>query len=98
MNEPTKQDHPSVVIMKELSDIKSNLAVNTNETANMKLVVNKIEASVSAIQSDFVSRREFNDRLTTIEEQISPLRRILYTTLGTAGVALIGAILKLVIT
>lgn len=97
MNEQSPQDHPSVVIMKELSDIKTNLAVNTNETANMKLSLGKIETSVNAIQADFVSRREFNDRLTVVEEQISPLRKILYATLATFGLGVIGALLKLIL-
>lgn len=97
MNEPITQDHPSVVIMKELSDIKTNLAVNTNETANMKVSLSKIETSVNAIQADFVSRREFNDRLTVVEEQISPLRKILYATLATFGLGIVGALLKLIL-
>lgn len=78
MNETSPQDHPSVVIMKELSDIKTNLAVNTNETGNIKASLGKIESSVSAIQADFVSRREFGDRIALVEEQISPLKKLVY--------------------
>jgi len=91
------QDHPSTVIMKELSDIKTNLAVNTNETQNIKSTMAKVEASVNQIQSDFVSRREFNDRMTNVEDQISPMKKIMYGLMGTIGLAVLGAVLKLVI-
>lgn len=93
----TTLDHPSVVIMKELSDIKTNLAVNTNETANMKSSLGKIEASVNAIQADFVSRREFNDRLTLVEDSISPMKKIMYGLMATIGLSVLGALLKLVL-
>lgn len=96
MNESIPLDHPSVVIMKELSDIKTNLAVNTNETANMKTSLSKIETSVSAIQADFVSRREFNDRMTTVEEQMSPLRKIVYGCVALILVGFMGGIIALI--
>lgn len=96
MNDNT-QEHPSTVIMKELSDIKTNLAVNTNETGNIKASLNDIKISVAAIQADFVSRREFNDRMTTVEEQISPMKKIMYTLMAAIGLAIVGALLKLVL-
>ncbi len=90
-------EHPSTVIMKELSDIKTNLAVNTNETQNIKAGLMKIETSVGAIQADFVSRREFSDRMAIVEEQISPMKKILYGLVATAGLAVLGAILQVVL-
>lgn len=95
MSDEIKQEHPSVVIMKELSDIKTNLAVNTNETGNIKASLGKIEASVNQIQAEFVSRREFNDRMTTVEEQISPLKKVVYGGVAIILTGFIGVLLTL---
>ena len=59
----------TATILKELSDIKTSLAVNTNETANIKGTVSKIETTVNAIQNDFVSRREFGVALKELAER-----------------------------
>lgn len=95
MNDDKQIDHPSTVIMKELSDIKTNLAVNTNETGNIKSSLSKIEASVNQIQAEFVSRREFNDRMTTVEEQISPLKKVVYGGVAIILTGFIGVLLTL---
>lgn len=85
------------LILKELSDIKTGLAVNTTETSNIKESIGEIKMNIKEIKSDFVSRREFNEGLTVINEQISPLRKIVYGMVGLMGVSVVGAILNLVL-
>lgn len=90
------QEHASVIIMKELSEIRTNLAVNTNETQNIKSTITEVKTSVSQIQQDFVSRREFNDRSSTIEEQISPLKKIVYGCVALVLTGFVSSILLLI--
>lgn len=76
--------------MKELSDIKASLAVNTNETANIKSSISDIKADIKDIKNDTVNRREFTEMCTTITEQkkdIAFLQKIAY-----GGLAILGAI------
>ncbi|HEX5429850.1 MAG TPA: hypothetical protein VFX17_02090 [Patescibacteria group bacterium] len=56
-------------VLKELSDIKSSLAVNTNETANIKQSIAEIKLDIREIKTDFVTRREFNDAIKTLREE-----------------------------
>lgn len=53
----------STAILKELSDIKSSLAVNTTETANIKLSITEIKGDIKDIKNDTVTRRELSDAL-----------------------------------
>lgn len=57
-------------ILKELSDIKASLAVNTSETANIKQNIQEIKTDIKEIKSDFVSRREFNEKTKDVEEKL----------------------------
>lgn len=82
------QDHTQT-ILKELSDIKASLAVNTNETANIKASVAEIKIDVREIKNDFVPKRELDDRLRTIitlsaihETRLKWLERIAYGGMG----------------
>jgi hypothetical protein len=88
-------------ILKELSDIKSSLAVNTSETANIKVSIIEIKNDIREIKNDFVNRREHTEALAnlgaSLREEISPLRKILYGVVALVGTALIGALMKLVI-
>lgn len=77
-------------LMKELSDIKSSLAVNTNETANIKQSIAEIKTDVKDIKSDGVNRREFNDTLGIISElrkDVQFLQKVAY-----GGLTLLGAV------
>lgn len=96
MQEQQQLDHPSVVIMKELSDIKTNLAVNTNETGNLKATLGEIKISVGQIQADFVSRREFTEGMKAFEGEISPLKKIVYGCVGLILVAFVGGLIALI--
>jgi hypothetical protein len=95
--ESSDNQSQGAAILKELSDIKASLAVNTNETANIKSNMAEIKGDIKEIKNDFVSRREFNEALKEIRIQISPLRKILYGMIGVVGVAVLGAILRLVL-
>lgn len=57
-------------ILKELSDIKASLAVNTNETANIKQALSEMKLDIKEIKNDFASRRELTQGLETIRNQI----------------------------
>jgi len=67
-NNPQTENYQSTAILKELSDIKSNLAVNSSETLNIKNTIVEIKGDIRDIKSDFVTRREFNDAIKTIRE------------------------------
>lgn len=84
-------------ILKELSDIKSFLAVNTNETSNIKSVVAEIKEDLKTIKNDFINRRELNEVVSSIHSEIAPLRKFIYSIIGILVAAVMGAILKLVI-
>lgn len=84
------------LVLKDLSDIKTNLAINTNETQNIKITLLKVENSVTQIQSDFISRREFNDRISTVEEQISPLKKVVYGCIALILVGFVSGLLVLI--
>lgn len=87
----------SSAILKELSDIKSTLAVNTNETVNIKASLAEMKGDIKEIKNDFVSRREFNEALKEVKDSISPMKKVMYTLMSAIGLAVLGALLKLVI-
>lgn len=91
------QDHNFSTIIKELSDIKASLAVNTNETANIKANVTEIKSDIKEIKNDYIIRREFNEALKEVRARINFFQKIVYTVFATIGLAVLGAILKLVI-
>ncbi len=84
-------------VLRELSDIKSSLAVNTNETANMGKNITEIKTDIREIKTDFVNRREFKEAIDDIHDQISPLKKWMYGLMSAIGLAVLAAILKLVI-
>ena len=61
-------------ILKELSDIKSSLAVNTVETQNIKGVIVEIKEDVKDIKNDYMSRREYQEFHTPLVESVSELQ------------------------
>ena len=83
--------------MKELSDIKASLSVNTNETQNIKASISEIKVDIKEIKTDFVGRREFTDAINAIREQIQPLKKFVYGLVATIGIAVLGAILQQVL-
>jgi len=89
--------HSTQIILKELSDIKASLAVNTNETANIKSSIADIKSDMKEIKNDFVTRREYDEALKEIKNQISPLKKLIYGFIATILVAVVGSILKLII-
>lgn len=72
MIDEQQKDVHSTTILKELSDIKANLAVNSNETANIKASISEIKSDMKEIKNDFVNRREFNEALKAIREEFNP--------------------------
>ena len=95
------EDQNQGLLMRELSDIKSALAVNTSETANIKATVGEIKMDVREIKNDFITRREANEkdteRMKEINAKIDPLKRIVYGTVGIVGAAIVGGLIKLVL-
>ncbi len=87
----------SSAILKELSDIKSSLAVNTNETANIKQRVTELQVDVKEIKNEFVNRRELSEKLKPLADKISLLQKIVYSVFSVIGLTVLGAILKLVL-
>lgn len=112
MKEPEQTNSQSSAILKELSDIKASLAVNTSETANIKGTIGEIKQVIKEIQNDAVSRREFNESSLAIRrdygiadktleheftEALSPIKRLMYGLVGTVLLGVLGALLKLVV-
>lgn len=97
MDETPKGDTNQSVLLKELSDIKASLAVNTSETANIKGSVTEIKTDIREIKQDFVSRREFNDGLTAVRDEIGLLKKIVYGGVGLILVAVVSALVRLVL-
>jgi elongation factor P--beta-lysine ligase len=98
----------STAILKELSDIKSALAVNSNETTNIKQRVTELQVDVKEIKNDFINRREFteqvqalkleyDEKFKTLKETVELLWKIIYSIFGVIGLTVLGAIIKLVI-
>ncbi len=87
----------STAILKELSDIKSSLAVNTNETANIKQRVTELQVDVKDIKNDFINRREFNEQITALAGRVDFFQKIVYSVFSIVGIAILGAILKSVL-
>jgi uncharacterized coiled-coil DUF342 family protein len=95
-------------VLKELSDIKSSLAVNTNETANIKGSISEIKSDIKDIKADVVTRREFNDTVNTLRKEsgeavtdirksLSDAKKLMWGAISAVGIVLLNAILKLVI-
>lgn len=81
-------EHPSV--MKELSDIKASLAVNTSETKNIKDSISEIKVDMREIKSQFITRGEYENAHKELEDNVKFLRNTLWglvTTLVTMGIA-----------
>jgi len=97
MSQEEQQNGNTGAILKELSDIKASLAVNTNETANIKARVSEIGTDIREIKNDYVIRREFNESLKDIRERVSFFQKIVYSVFAAIGLAVLGSILNLVI-
>lgn len=97
MREGEQTNSQSSAILKELSDIKSSLAVNTNETANIKASLLEMKGDIKEIKNDFVSRREFNEVTMDIKNSISPLKKWMYGLMSAIGLSVLAGLLKLVI-
>lgn len=82
------EQNPSIhngVVLKELSDIKASLAVNTNETANIKASIGEIKTDIKDIKSDSVGRREFSEALVSVDvlkKDLSFIQKVVWGGLG----------------
>ncbi len=56
-------------ILKELSDIKSNLAVNSSETINIKSTIAEIKVDLRDIKQNFVTQTQYKDHEDRIRSQ-----------------------------
>lgn len=95
--EATKTLGQDSTILKELSEIKSSLAVNTNETGNIKTSIEEIKTTVKEIKEDYPNRREFNEALKLLKNDIKPIQKFVYAIITFFGVAILGAIANLII-
>ncbi len=86
-----------ITILKELSDIKASLAVNTSETQNIKGTISEIKVDIRDIKTNAVTQDQFK---TVVESHADHEKRIRVLevnvtkilTWGTIGLALIGII------
>ena len=71
-------NYQSTAILKELSDIKSNLAINSTETANIKATIQEIKNDVKEIKGDVITRREHNELIKLVNDQGKQLQNLEY--------------------
>jgi hypothetical protein len=64
------ENQPNNIILRELSDIKSNLAVATNEVLNLKDSLTELKQNNNEFRSGYISRREFTDALQSLRKEI----------------------------
>lgn len=84
-------------VMKELSDIKSSLAVNTSETQNIKGSIAEIKSDIREIKTKFVNQEQHKvltdciaDHELRLRADETSITRIM--TWGSALILLIGII------
>lgn len=63
-------------ILKELSDIKASLAVNTSETANIKSTITEIKQDLRDIKAEAVTRTEFMESTKRSNDHESRIRNL----------------------
>ena len=73
--EPQSQPH-NAAMLRELSDIKASLAVNTVETANIKLTISEIKADLKIFQASFVTHEEFKSFVEADKDKEIRLRSL----------------------
>lgn len=84
-------------ILKELSDIKANLAVNSNETQNIKTTIGEVKTDLKEIKNDFVNRRELGDILKPNMEDVALLKKIVYGMVSLILVSVLSAVIYSVV-
>lgn len=94
---PQIANDQSTAILKELSDIKANLAVNSNETANIKASIGEIKIDIREIKNDYIARREFTDALIQVRKELAFFQRLVYSVFSVMGLAIAGALFKLIL-
>lgn len=104
MTEERDRRQNEAAILSQLSAISISLAVNTAETTNIKAIIAEIKADVKDIKAGAVTRKELEDALTIVKndiaqlkEDISQQKKVIYGALGTVFLAFLGAVLKLII-
>lgn len=90
-------------ILKELSDIKASLAVNTSETGNIKVTIAEIKQDIREIKGETISRREFTETISALSIQslradVETLKEFRWrlagiTSLAAAGMTFIGQLI-----
>ncbi len=76
MNEVTQSSTDTSAILKELSDIKANLAVNSSETINIKGTISEIKVDLREIKSNFVTQTQHKVLVDLINDQEIRLRKV----------------------
>lgn len=90
-------------IMKELSDIKTSLAVNTETTSNIKESVNDVKGVVKEMQRNYITQDQHNvlvigakDHETRIRKVETGVTKILtWGSIGVFGLAIIDILLRI---
>ena len=70
INQPDGERNSNGNIMKELSDIKSSLAVNTSETGNIKASIVEIKGDIKEIKSKYITYEQHKE----VQEEIKCLK------------------------
>jgi len=85
-------------IMKELSDIKTSLAVNTNETQTIKESINEVKGDVKEMKKNYVNQEQYKVVLAEISEHKNDIEKLKINTLTNKVLLGVGTFLLLVVT
>ena len=64
--------------------------------ANIKLSISEIKADIKEIKNDYVIRREFNEALVAVRDDLAFFQKLVYSVFSVMGLAIVGAIFKLI--
>ena len=81
-------------ILKELSDIKTSLALNTLETSNIKENVNEVKSVIKEIQKNYITQEQHKVLVLTIADHETRIRN---NETNITRIMAIGAILTIII-
>ena len=92
-------------ILKELSDIKMNLAVNSSETQNIKDNVNEVKSVVKEMQKNYITQEQHKEVINIVsdhETRTRDLETFKNNSLGrntvlSAGVSIVVSVLLILI-
>ena len=93
-----KTHETAAALAKAKGDSDVAAAILTTDIGYIKADIREIKDSIKTLGDDFVTHVEFKEAMKSINEQLKPLKNVIYGLVGLILIAVIGAILKVVLT